>query len=891
MSDTRDDQLNTSSSTSTFVSALWFNAALAIGFFGVFNILRTRRPQTYSPRSYAVDKERRPPPLPDGYLKWIFALLKIPDDQIIKSIGLDRFMVLKLLRMGIITFAIYSLVAIPILFPVITINQGNLSGLNYLTMGNITDSNRTWANCLLAILLSGLVWYYTFRETRIYIALRRKYLLSPEYANTVAARTIYVPSIPNNVNNAKELERIFSNFPGGVRRIWLNRQLDDLPDLVTERIKAVASLESAVTKAILATYKYHLKKGDLNKAEAGNQAGVIPEKLRPSHRESSLPIPLPCIGEKVDTIHFYHDKINQLNQTIQEKQKQVPSFNQYNSAFIEFHSQMAAHMAGQSLIHQDSMHMAPRHIAIAPSDVIWENMNIRSFERLVRRFISMLITTAIIIFWAVPVVFVQAVANLEKLSKIVPFLSGLDDVLGPTAVGIIQGILPAVALSILISLVPVIFTFLSKSEGIPQNSFVELSVLHKFFFFQLVDVVLVSTISGGFFSMINQLQSLIQNPLGIIDVLSENLPQASTFFITFVMLQSTNQSGQAMAQIVPYILSYIKPIFSTTPRDIYNQKNTCPNVNLGTLVPTKTVIFILGLEYGVIAPLILPFVLLFFCLHYFVYLYQFLYVYEMNYETGGRAFPRAIRHIYIGLFVSQLTLIGLFAIRKDAMGQMALMIVTLILTAFALFYYDKAFKPLFKYLPVATFEDKDIKVDIKAGSVSDDSVSDHEQGNSSALTKVHTHNNNATSTAVEAFEARRELLERLREQELSDKKLEAEDAEVAGTAKSLYSTEAYMHPSIYNPKPTVWLPEDDLGITKKEIDDLKKHDILSSSRSATIVRNRKGKGNVTIDVERLITEREGIPGTANVGPNLSNLNTYIRVLVDNFNLAGAATMY
>ena len=83
------------------------------------------------------------------------------------------------------------------------------------------------------------------------------------------------------------------------------------------------------------------------------------------------------------------------------------------------------------------------------------------------------------------VVFVQAVANLEKLSQIVPFLSGLDEVLGTTAVGIIQGILPAIALSILISLVPVIITFLSKSEGIPQNSFVELSVLHKFFFFQV----------------------------------------------------------------------------------------------------------------------------------------------------------------------------------------------------------------------------------------------------------------------------------------------------------------------------------------------------------------------------------------------------------------------
>ena len=69
----------------------------------------------------------------------------------------------------------------------------------------------------------GLVWYYTFRETRIYINLRRKYLISPDYANSVAARTVFVPSIPANINNIKDLEKIFNRFPGGVRRIWLNR--------------------------------------------------------------------------------------------------------------------------------------------------------------------------------------------------------------------------------------------------------------------------------------------------------------------------------------------------------------------------------------------------------------------------------------------------------------------------------------------------------------------------------------------------------------------------------------------------------------------------------------------------------------------------------------------
>lgn len=45
------------SSIGTFTSALWFNAVLAVVFFGAFSVLRTTRPQTYAPRTYAVAKE------------------------------------------------------------------------------------------------------------------------------------------------------------------------------------------------------------------------------------------------------------------------------------------------------------------------------------------------------------------------------------------------------------------------------------------------------------------------------------------------------------------------------------------------------------------------------------------------------------------------------------------------------------------------------------------------------------------------------------------------------------------------------------------------------------------------------------------------------------------
>ncbi|ORZ07890.1 hypothetical protein BCR42DRAFT_455829 [Absidia repens] len=713
MSDSRQDQLDADSSISTFTSALWFNAALGIGFFGAFLILRKTRPQTYSPRTYATPIEKRPPTISNGTVKWMWDIFQISDDELIRTMGLDRFMILKFLRMGLVTFFTFSLLAIPILFPLNIINQLDSPGLNLLTIGNIRDSNRTWAHVVLSMVLTGGLIYYTFYETRKYLVLRRAYLMSDEYRNSVMARTLYVPSIPKDVNTVDNLKRIFSKFPGGVRHVWLNRDLKDLPDQVGERQQNVCNLETVITKVILASYK-HSNKENLGQTKVGGEEGgfVIPQKLRPTHRVKPgfLPFGLPFVGRKVDSIDFYNDEIARLNEEIQAKQRGIKNLHQRNSAFIEFHYQSAAQMAAQTLIHHTELQMAPRYIQIAPSDIIWENMNIKSFERLIRRMVSISVTTAIIIFWAIPVVFVQSISSLDSLSKILPFLSAVNN-MGPTAVGIIQGILPAVALAILISLVPIIFTYLSKLEGIPQKSFVDLSVLHKYFFFQFIDVVLVSTIAGG---ILQTLPQLIENPTTIINILAENLPKASTFFITFVMLQATNSTGQAILQLVPYLLSFVMPIFSTTPRDIYKQKTTLPGISIGTLIPSHSVIFVLGIEYSTIAPLILPFVILFFCLNYFVYLYQFLYVYEMEYETGGRAFPRSIRHIYIGMFTWQLTMIGLMAVRgNEALGQLVVMIIVLCISIGALVLYDKSFKPLFKYLPMDSFEDNETDITLE----------------------------------------------------------------------------------------------------------------------------------------------------------------------------------
>jgi len=53
-------------------------------------------------------------------------------------------------------------------------------------------------------------------------------------------------------------------------------------------------------------------------------------------------------------------------------------------------------------------------------------------------------------------------------------------------IGIISGILPPVALAILMMLLPIVLRLLASFEGIPKKSGVELSLMDRFFTFQVV---------------------------------------------------------------------------------------------------------------------------------------------------------------------------------------------------------------------------------------------------------------------------------------------------------------------------------------------------------------------------------------------------------------------
>ncbi|KAG2183385.1 hypothetical protein INT43_006391 [Umbelopsis isabellina] len=819
-------------STSTFVSSIVFNVVIATVLMLCFGIARKISRRIYAPRTYLVSEKRRSPDLPTGIFSWIPALLFTKDVDMRRRMGLDRYMFIRLLRMGIILFAICTLFCIPILIPLNVIDGIGSPGINIMTIGNVKYSGRTWAHAWLAVLVSALTIWMTYRETRRYIQFRHEYLLSSDHANTPTARTILVAGIPAEYNTEEALLSLFNKYPGGVKQIWLNRKVKGLPKKVDKRFKMVKGLEGASLKAMRKTMAP--KDGVEHSAQVGveNGSDSIPEQFRPTHRVSPLPIPLPCVGKKVDSISYYEDQIVELNGEIDSKQNEIGSYRQVNSAFIEFNEQIAAHMASQTLAHHKIMTMQPRYIEIAPEDIEWKNMNINPWSRLLRQFISYCITGAIIIFWAIPVAFVSAIANLDTLVSLLPFLAPVNN-LPTVALGVIQGVLPAVALAILMALPVIFFTMLSRLEGIPRKSSIELAVLHKYFAFQFVNVVLVSTIAGG---VLQSASTIFNNPGSIVGTLANKLPQAATFFITYVMLQATIPAAMELLQIVPLILSWVFAFLASTPRSIYGQRGNCPQVNLGTLIPSHTVIFVLGLLYSCIAPLVLPFVLLFFCTKYFVYVHQFLYVYGREVESGGQCYPKAIRHIYTGLFLFQLTMIGILALQGGATGQYIIMIICIVVTAFAMFIYDRTFKPMLKYLP-SSLANPAVPYDLREDSTPEGAASD----------SVNTH-------------PRQKDLERGPGYEKHDQHVAHHIDHEDGDNDEEHDEDTYKHPAFITAQPTVWLPQDDQGLAQRRISEMESKNIKATTDGAQLPRNKKGKpGRVVLDEDRFSGEHPGVP--------------------------------
>jgi hypothetical protein len=80
-----------------------------------------------------------------------------------------------------------------------------------------------------------------------------------------------------------------------------------------------------------------------------------------------------------------------------------------------------------------------------------------------------------------------------------------------------------------------------------------------------------------------------------------------------------------------------------------------------------------------------------------------LFVYDTNADTKGLLYPRALQQVFVGLYIAELCLVGLFALQlsksKGTIGPFVMMILLIVVTALFHVSLNSALGPLLKYLP------------------------------------------------------------------------------------------------------------------------------------------------------------------------------------------------
>ncbi|KAI9171094.1 hypothetical protein HJFPF1_00574 [Paramyrothecium foliicola] len=262
----------------SFLTALGVAVAIFTAQILIFLLLRNKLARIFKPKTYLVPERERTEPPPTNPLALIRRLFHYSDREVIKKCGLDAYFFLRYLKTLLVIFIPICCVVMPILIPInyvggrgknIDVSQSSNDtvvdeprGLDTLAWGNVRPdrTGRYAAHLLMAILV--VIWVCTvfFFELRVYIKVRHDYLTSAEHRLRASATTVLVNSIPPKWLSVEALNGLFDVFPGGVRNVWLNRDLSTLLEKVELRDKIHRKLEDAETELIKAAKKSHLKK-------------------------------------------------------------------------------------------------------------------------------------------------------------------------------------------------------------------------------------------------------------------------------------------------------------------------------------------------------------------------------------------------------------------------------------------------------------------------------------------------------------------------------------------------------------------------------------------------------------------------------------------------------
>lgn len=577
---------------------------------------------------------------------WIREAFTSTEQDVVKLSGVDTAVYFVFLSTVLGIFSLSALILLPTLLPLSatdnslknsrnatdTTSNGTFSQLDNLSMANITrKSSRLWAFLGAVYWISVVTYFMLWKAYKHVAALRAEALMSSEEV-LPEQFAILVRDIPSPPNGETQKEFVDSYF----RDIYPETFYRSL--VVTENSKINKIWED------LEGYKKKLARAEAVFAATSN---------RPTNKTGLLGL----VGEQVDSIEYYTKLINESVTKLEAEQRTVLAEKQQTAAVVFFTDRVTAALAAQSL-HCQMVDKWTVTEAPEPRQLIWENLKIKFFSRIVRQYLIYFIVAITILFYMIPIAFVSAITTLENLQKTLPFLKPIVEI--GFIKTILESYLPQIALIVFLAMLPKFLMFLSKSEGIPSQSHAVRATSGKYFYFSVLNVFIGVTLAGSLFQ---NLKALEKKPNSIITVLATSLPKNATFFLTYVALKFFVGYGLELSRIIPLIIFHLKKKYLCKTEAEVKEAWYPGDLSYATRVPSDMLILTITFCYSVIAPLILVFGVIYFGLGWLILRNQALKVYVPAYESYGRMWPHIHTRILAALFLFQLVMFGYLGVK------------------------------------------------------------------------------------------------------------------------------------------------------------------------------------------------------------------------------------
>ncbi|KAM3072575.1 phosphate metabolism protein 7 [Clarireedia jacksonii] len=133
-------------------------------------------------------------------------------------------------------------------------------------------------------------------------------------------------------------------------------------------------------------------------------------------------------------------------------------------------------------------------------------------------------------------------------------------------------------------------------------------------------------------------------------LLAKNLPKASNFFISYIIVQGLEIAAGNLLDIGSLIMfAIVGKFLDKSPGKMYNRYIRLAGLGWGSLYPKFGCLGVIAISYSCIAPLVLGFATIGFVLIYLAVRYNMFYVLTNKVNTKGQSYAKALQQLTVGV--------------------------------------------------------------------------------------------------------------------------------------------------------------------------------------------------------------------------------------------------